>query len=175
MSSKKVIDPFYLKGCDYLLGDEVQSKAIKITYQGVEITSKVIRALIKNYLQASEKQTYGKQNLRKLNRKGNTLDSIPVTNADLKGLQRELRNYGVDYSARKSISEKDTYELYFKGTDITQIQSALKNYAAKSLQQRERPTMKERMASAVQKAKERNVSRQQQQHEKKFERGRDER
>ena len=157
-----------------MLGDEVQSKAIKITYQGVEITSKVVSNLIKGYLQASAKQTYGKQSLKKLNRKGNTLDSIPVTNEDLKGLQRELRNYGVDYSARKSNSEKDTYEVYFKGTDITQIQSALKSYAAKSLQQRERPTVKERMVAAVQKAKERNVSRKQER-VRTFERGRDER
>ena len=156
-----------------MLGDEVQSKAVKITYYGVEITSKVIRNLIKNYLQASAKQAYGKQSLKKLNRKGNALDSIPVTNADLKGFQRELKSYGVDYSARKSISEQGTYEVYFKGTDITQIQAALKNYAVKSLQQRERPTIKERMVAAVQKAKERNVS--QQQRENKLERGRDER
>ena len=38
------------KGCEYLLGDEVQSRAVKITYNGVEITSKVIINLIKNYL-----------------------------------------------------------------------------------------------------------------------------
>ena len=158
-----------------MLGDEVQTKAVKITYQGVEITSKVISNLIKNYLMHSKKQTYGKQSLKKLNRKGNALDSIPVTNSDLKGCQRELMKYGVDYSARKSNSEKDTYEVYFKGTDITQIQAALKNYAAKSLQQRESPSMKERMAAVVQKAKERNESRRQQQHENKFERGRDER
>lgn len=156
-----------------MLGDEVQLKAVKMTYNGVEITSKVINNLIKNYLQASEKQTYGKQNLKKLNRKGYALDSIPVTNGDLKGLQRELKGYGVDYSARKSNAVKDTYDVYFKGTDITQIQTALKNYAAKSLRQRERPTLKERMVAAVQKAKERNVSRKQ--HEKTFERGRDER
>ena len=162
------------KGCEYLLSDDVQLKAVKMTYNGVEITSKVISNLIKNYLQASAKQAYGKQSLKKLNRKGNALDSIPVTNADLKGLQRELRKYGVDYSARKNNSEKDTYDVYFKGTDITQIQTALKNYAAKSLQQRESPTIKERMVVAIQKAKERNVSRQQER-VRKFERGRDER
>ena len=75
----------------------------------------------------------------------------------------------------KATLKKDTYEVYFKGTDITQIQAALKNYAAKILQQRESPSMKERMAAAVQKAKERNVSRKEQQRVKKFERGRDER
>lgn len=157
-----------------MLGDEVQSKAVKITYNGVEITSKIIKNLIKNYLLHSKKQTYGKQSLKQLNRKGNALDSIPVINADLRGLQRELRNYGVDYSAMKSNSEKNTYEVYFKGTDITQIQASLKNYAAKSLQKRERPTIKERMAAAVQKSKEHNESHEQQR-VKKFERGLDER
>ena len=163
-----------VKGCEYLLGDEVQSKAVKITYNGVEITSRVISNLITNYCQATQKQTYGKQSLKKLNRKGYALDSIPVTNADLNGLQRELKGYGVDYSARKSNAEKDTFDVYFKGTDITQIQTALKNYAARSLRQRESPSMKERMVAAIQKAKERNDSRQQE-HSRKFERGRDER
>jgi len=162
------------KGCDDLLSDEVQLKAIKMTYHGVEITSKVIRNLISCYLQASEKQTYGKQSLKKLNRKGYALDSIPVTNADLNGLRRELKSYGVDYSARRSNAAKETYDVYFKGTDITQIQTALKNYAAKSLRQRERPTLKERMVAAIQRSKVLNVRRKQQ-HEKTFERGRDDR
>lgn len=158
-----------------MLGDEVQSTAVKITYKGVEVTAKVISDLIKSYLQRTEKQTYGKQSLKKLNRKGKALDSIPVTNRDLKGLQKELRKHGVDYSVRKSILERDTFEVYFKGTDIPQIQTALKNHTAKRLrQERESPTIKERMAAAVQKAKERNES-SKPHHERKFERGRDER
>ena len=157
-----------------LLGDEVQSTAIKIPYKGAEITAKIIGELIKAYLQRSN-ETFGKQSIKELNRKGNALDSIPVMNEDLKGLQKEFKKFGVDYTVMKSMTEKDTYDVYFKGADITQIQTALKNYAAKSLhQQRKGPTMKERMAAAEQKAKERNESRKQQ-HEKKFERGRDER
>lgn len=153
----------------------MQSKAVNITYKGATITAKVISELIAKYLQGIEKQTYGKQNLKKLNRKGKALDSIPVINEDLKGLKKELKKYGVDYSVRKSLSEKDTYDVYFKGSDITQIQTALKNYMARSFhQQRERPSsIKERMIAAVQKAKERGVSHKER--VKKFEKGRDER
>ena len=156
-----------------MLGEEVQSKAVNITYRGTIISAKVISELINYYLQSTEKQAYGKQSLRKLNRKDRALDSIPVTSADLKGLQKELSKYGVDYSVRKSLAEKDTYDVYFKGSDITQIQNGLKNYMAKSFKRRERLSLKERMAAAVQTAKERNDIRKE--HEKKFERGRDER
>ena len=157
-----------------MLGEEVQSKAVNITYRGSTISAKVICDLINNYLQGTEKQTYGEQSLKKLNRKGNALDSIPITNEDLRGLKKELRKYGVDYSVRKSLAEKKTYDVYFKGSDITQIQAALKNYMARSFRQkRDGPSMKERMVEAVKKAKERNESLKQNQ--RVFERGRDER
>jgi len=156
-----------------LLGDEVSAKAIKITYKGTVITAKAVCELINIYLKGTEKQTYGKQSLKKLNRKDKALDSIPIMNQDLKGLQKELKKYGVDYSVRKSLSEKNSYDVYFKGTDITQIQNALKNYTARSFEKRERPSIKERMVAAVQKAKAQNESLNQ--HEKRFERGRDER
>jgi len=156
-----------------LLGDEVQSKAVNITYRGATISARVVCELINNYLQSTEKKAFGKQSLKKLNRQGKALDSIPITNQDLKGLKKELKKYGVDYSVRKSLAEKSTYDVYFKGSDIIQIQTALKNYMAKSFQQREGPSIKERMVVAVKKAKERNENLKQQQ--RTFQRGRDER
>lgn len=171
-------DTFHSKkrGGETVLGDDVQEKAVKLTYKGVTVTAKTIDDIIRLYLNRPQKQVYGKQSLKRLNRKGRTLDSIPVINQDLKGLQKELKKFGVDYSVRKSLTEKDTYEIYFKGSDINQIQTALKNYTAMSFQKnqnRDKPSIKERMKAAVQKAKERNQNLKQ--HERKFERGRDER
>lgn len=156
-----------------LLGDEVQERAVKITYRGTEVTAKIVNELINKYLQALERQVHGKQSLRQLNRKGKALDSIPVASADLKGLQNELRKFGVDYSVRKNTAEKNTFEIYFKGTDIGQIQASLKTYAEKSLKRQERPPMKERMEAAVQKA--RAVNQNLKEKKKQKQRGREER
>lgn len=160
-----------------MLGDDVQSKAVKITYKGVTITAKVIGELIKSYLNQEEKQAYGKQSLKKLNRKGRAINSIPVINEDLKGLEKELKKYGVDYSVRKSLSEPDTYDVWFKGSDITQIQTALKNYTSQSFKKSqnrdEKESVMEKVEKAAHKAKERNEN--QDKKEKTFERGHDDR
>ncbi|NLD49097.1 MAG: PcfB family protein [Clostridiaceae bacterium] len=154
-----------------MLGDDVQQKAVKITYKGVSITAKVISELIKAYLAGVEKEKFGKQSIKRLNKKGRAIDSIPVSNADVKGLQKELKKYGVDYSVRKSITEPNTYDVYFKGQDIQQIQTALKNHMTKSFQKK--PSVKEQTEAAKQKAKEYNESRDKP--EKKMTKGRDER
>lgn len=149
----------------------MQSKAVKIIYKGAKITSRIIGELIRDYLRQTERQTYGKQSLKKLNQKGRAIDSIPVINQDLKGMKRELKKYGVDYSVRKRLSEDNTYDVYFKGSDINQIQTALRNYTTKTFQKnlREKPLVKEQMKEAVHKAKERNQN--WGQHDKVFERG----
>lgn len=158
---------------EYLLGDEVQAKAVKIVHKGTVITVETVAKLILDYLKQVEDPKYGKQSLKKLNKKGKSLDTIPVTAKDLKGLERELRKYGVDYSVRKSTVEKDTFEIYFKGTDINQIQTGLRNYAADMLKRNERPSVKETIQKAIAKAKEKNANRPPK--EKKMQRGKDER
>lgn len=157
-----------------MLGDDVQQKAVKITYKGVSVTVKTINEMIRQYLNRQQNQVYGKQSLKNLNKKGRRLDSIPVMNQDLKGLQKELRRFGIDYSVRKSQIEKDTYEIYFKGSDINQINTALENYTAMTFKKnKEMPSIKEKMKEAVQRAKEINQATKQK--ERTFERGHDER
>ena len=148
----------------------MQQKAVKITYKGVTITAKVMGDLIKHFLANVGNEKFGKQSIKKLNKKGKALDSIPISNADIKGLQRELKKFGVDYSVMKSTEQK-TYDIYFKGTDIQQIQTGLKNYMTKSLQKK--PSIKEQTEAAKAKAKEYNENRDKP--EKKMLKGRDER
>ncbi len=135
-----------------LLSEEVQGKALQFTYKGVAITAKVIHDLIMRYSMRSEIQTYGKQSIKKLNRKNRALENIPIAGMDLRGMQRELRRYGVDYAVTARNAEPGTYDIYFKGGDISQIQTALRTYAWNSFHRSQRPMIKDRMRSAVEKA-----------------------
>lgn len=134
-----------------MLGDDVQDKAVKLMYRGSEISAKTVNRLIKKYITQLQEEKFGKQSIKRLSRKGKTIDSIPVFNKDLRGLQREFKKFGIDYSVRKSLSEKSTYEVYFKGSDINQINTSLKNYATKNLKEK---SIKERIERAKVKAKE---------------------
>lgn len=134
-----------------MLSEEVQSKVIHITYKGLAITARVIQDLIVRYTHMSHtpQQTYGKQSIQKLNRKNRALENIPVSGRDLLGLQRELRQYGVDYAVTARKTEPGVFDIYFKGGDINQIQSALQKYAWNHFQRQQRSTIQDRMRSAA--------------------------
>lgn len=150
----------------------MSSKAIKFTYQGFTITSEIITKLIAQYNSRDQKETFGKQSIKKLNSKGKPIDSIPVSDLELKALGKELKKFGVDYAVRKRVSEKGIYDIYFKGSDVVQIRAGLRDYSSKVQNQGfkpQRPSIKERMKAAVEKAKSQKINTRQ--HDKNFDRG----
>ena len=168
-----------------MLADEVlerakgnSEKVLKMTFQGTKVTKKTIENIINQLVKSHEKTKiqHGEQSLKTLNKQQKKLDSIPVMNSDLKGLQKELRKFGVDYSVRQNKSEKNQYEIYFKGTDINQIQSALKDYTNQTLTQtRKKESIKIKIEKAIKKSKEISANKDQREKENKKERGKEER
>lgn len=154
-------------GVRKMLGDETREIALKATYSGLEISAGAVTELI-NKLLEEKGVKFGQQSLKSLNRKGVALESIPVASQDLRGLRSELKKYGVDFSVRKNLSEKNTYDLYFKGRDVVQIEAALKNYAANNIaryQEGRKNSIKQRIQEAARKAQQYNRQRQDQQRE----------
>jgi hypothetical protein len=142
-----------------LLGDDVQKTVFAIIYKGINISAKSIDLSIERLKQNINRPIHGKQTLKNLNKKGNQLDSIPVMSTDLRGIQRELNKYGLDYSVRQSLTEKDTFTVYFKSMDGVQLEEALKNYTARNFKKQE--SIKKRMEAAKAQAEKRNIERQQ--------------
>jgi hypothetical protein len=157
-----------------MLGDELQQKVVELTYKGTGISVKTLLEILKKFADhCKEQEKYGKQSIKQLNRKGKNLDSIPVVDKDVKGVERELKKLGVDFAVRKSKSEENTYQIYFKAADVAQIKTALEDYMKRNMKQQDKPTIKEKMQDAVKEAKKRYESHSQQK-EKSKERARDE-
>lgn len=155
MSSEKVVQKLKNKRkrgeVKKLLGDDVQEKAVKITYKTAKVTAQTINEIIRHYLYSKDSEIYGEQSLKDLNKKGKQLDSISIPEQDIKGLRQNLKkNYGVDFAVKKSL-ENEAFDIYFKGQDISQIQTALKEYL-KDLDLK--PTLKENIEKATTKSKE---------------------
>lgn len=147
-----------------MLGDEAQKQGIKVTVKTVKLTTRFLKWVIQSIANQKNKEVFGKQSIKKLNHKQRALESIPVTSSDIQGLQKELKKFGVDFSAVKRRNELDTYDLYFKSADISQIETSLKNYVDKSFSKgQDKKPMKERAEAAIQKAKEQSADRGQQQ------------
>jgi hypothetical protein len=130
-----------------MIADEAQNVVVHMTYRGGELAGKGGLALIK--AAAKGMQHYletGEQSIKKLNKKGLQLESISVSELDLRSIKKELKEFGVDFSVMKNIADKDTYDVFFKARDVTQINKALENILVKNME-------KEPMADRVKNVK----------------------
>ncbi|GHU82417.1 hypothetical protein AGMMS50284_4240 [Clostridia bacterium] len=66
----------------------------------------------------------GEQSIAQLSKQGKDLNSVPVSNDDIKTVKKQLKGYGVDFSVLQDKNTKD-YTLFFKATDTVVIQNAL--------------------------------------------------
>lgn len=147
---------------------QISSKAALMTSETlIEILKQIINLINNNNLRtnnASKTQTAdkdttksGKQSLKSLSKQNVALDSIPVSNVDVKAMTAQLKRYGIDFSVTKNNHSKD-FNLFFKGTDTSVISAALEqvvNNSEKSQEETKKP-LKEQKESAQQKAENQN-------------------
>lgn len=154
------------------VGEETAQTILSVTLKAALITAEVILTAIrginnnlktnnvtKNYNQSAEKSTNGKgqQSLKNLAKQNVALDSIPVSNIDIKNMKALLKQYGVDFSVTKSKSTND-FNLFFKATDTAVISSALEQVVDKADSSQEEPKkpLKEQKEAAQEKADNQN-------------------
>lgn len=125
-----------------MLVDEVTGKVLRCAVDSTDLSSKALLMVLKY---VSERLNSGEQSLKSLNKKNLTLDFIEVSNQDIKGLQRNLKTLGIDFSVVKSPSEKNQHYVYFKAKDVNQIQYALQKHINKAMEQLEKGTLKEQL------------------------------
>lgn len=146
---------------------QISSKAVLMTSETIIEILKQITNLINNNLhtnnvskiQTTNKDTVksGKQSLKSLSKQNVALDSIPVSNVDIKAMTARLKRYGIDFSVTKNSQSKD-FTLFFKGTDTAAISAALEQVVKNSEQSQEetKKPLKEQKESAQQKAETQN-------------------
>ena len=139
-----------------MLSDQLSKKAISITVTGVEDYINIVNAAMKHFLITSQNTLRGKITLKELNKQKLQLKDIPLSSKDLKGMERELKKYGVDYAIKQDISKDETYKVFFKAKDIDSIEVALKNYTASRFSKEIKPSFKETVLKYKDKSKEIN-------------------
>ena len=93
--------------------EEVSQKTIALTFNGVKVTGRMLRAALRNILRMLEKHQQktvnhddgiavkrGKQRLRDLQEQGVELTNIEITKDNIGSFQRYARKYGIDYSLK---------------------------------------------------------------------------
>jgi hypothetical protein len=130
------------------LQEQVTDKTVALIIKGGKVSAKVLakalRALVRKMQNPKEKP--GQQSIRKLTKQGAKLQSIEIGDGNIKSFEHTARKYGLSFSLKKDIaSEEPRYIVFFKGRDEDVMTAAFNEYAARTLRQKDKPSIMERL------------------------------
>ena len=141
--------------------EEVNDKTIALSVKAAKLTGTVLKAVLRKFLeeQAKAKQKnktkaaepkHGKQTMKQLMKQNTQLTNIEVTDGNIKSFEKVARKYGIDFSLKKDASENPPkYVIFFKAKDIDVMTAAFKEYTKADLKKTNKPSLRKRLAKAV--------------------------
>ena len=153
---------------------ENQEQAVRVSVKTAEISFRVIKNLIETLLANRERTQHGEQKLSKLNLQNRQLESVEITDSDLKALRRELNKYSVDFSIFKE-KNSENHTVYFKGQDVERVYQGLSNCIKDFDKEKMRKPVKEKLKEAEQRSAKREAEHPKQKEERSADRRKEER
>lgn len=140
--------------------EEVTGKSVAVIIKGAKISEKVLEKALGKLLEVQKnkqpKVHRGKQTLKQLAGQNAGLANIEITDQNIKAFTAVAKKYHVDFALKKdTTAEKPRYMVFFKSRDADAITAAFQEFAAKKMAREEKPTIRERLAKAKDKAAQR--------------------
>ena len=134
-----------------MINEEIARKTLSLEIKAAKVTGKLLLTLLKKLggLEKLVKVNGNQVKLKDMAKKGQ-LEEIPVEEAELKELKKELNKYGVKFSVMKD-KETGKYAVFFQAKDMKMMEKAFKNALARSERKTER---KESVRKNIEKFKE---------------------
>ena len=141
-----------------MINEEIARKTLNMEVRAAKVTGKLILNLLKKLMKEAEKlggfeklvNSNGNEvKLKDMVKKGQ-LEEIPVEEAELKELKKELNRYGVKFSVMKD-KESGKYSVFFQAKDMKVMEKAFKHALSESEKKTER---KESIHKNIEKFKE---------------------
>lgn len=146
---------FQGKGVNAAMQDEVNTKVVAIMIKGGKISAEVLKKALDKFVQEIEKaqkqmqqpKTYrGKQSIKHLMSQNAAISNIEVTDGNIKSFERTASKYGLDFALKKDVSvEPPSYLVFFKGRDVDVMTAAFKEFSAKTVKQKEQPSIRHKL------------------------------
>ena len=143
--------------------DEVNTKVIALVIKGGRISAEVLEKALKKFVeeiekaqkQASRPKTYrGKQSIKHLVEQNAAISNIEVTDGNIKSFEHTARKYGIDYALKKDTSEQPPrYLVFFKGRDVDVMPQAFKEFSARTIKQKEKPSLRQKLSRQKEQSK----------------------
>ena len=128
-----------------MINEEIARKTLNMEVKAGKVTAKLLLTLLKKLMKEAEKlggleklvNANGNEvKLKDMVKKGQ-LEEIPVEEAELKELKKELNRYGVKFSVMKD-KESGKYSVFFQAKDMKVMDKAFKHALAESEKKTER-------------------------------------
>ena len=141
-----------------MINEEIARKTLNMEVGAAKVTGKLILNLLKKLMKEAEKlggleklvnANGNKVKLKDMVKKGQ-LEEIPVEEAELKELKKELNRYGVKFSVMKD-KETGKFSVFFQAKDMKVMDKAFKHALSESEKKTER---KESIHKNIEKFKE---------------------
>ena len=143
--------------------DEVNNKVVALIIKGGKISAEVLNKALKKFVeemekaqkQASQPKTYrGKQSIKHLVEQNAAISNIEVTDGNIKAFERTANKYGIDFALKKDTSEQPPrYLVFFKGRDVDVMTQAFKEFSAKTVKQKDKPSLRQMLSRSRAQAK----------------------
>ena len=136
--------------------DEVNTKVVAIAIKGGKITGEMLEKALKKFVEEIEKAQktasqpktdQGKQSIKHLVEQNAAISNIEVTDGNIKSFERTASKYGIDYALKKDTSEQPPrYLVFFKGRDVDVMTQAFKEFSAKTVKQKDKPSLRQKLS-----------------------------
>ncbi|KLK35757.1 PcfB family protein [Streptococcus agalactiae] len=122
-----------------MINEEIARKTLNMEVKAAKVTGKLLLNLLKKLMKEAEKfggleklvNANGNEvKLKDMVKKGQ-LEEIPVEEAELKELKKELNRYGVKFSVMKD-KESGKHSVFFQAKDMKVMDKAFKHALAES-------------------------------------------
>jgi hypothetical protein len=85
----------------------------------------------------------GRMTVRELMQDRAALNSIEISDENIKGFEKTARKYGIEYALKRDSSHNPPqYLVFFKGKDVDVLQMAFNEYVQKRLKVKEQPSVR---------------------------------
>lgn len=132
--------------------EEVEQKSVALSIKATKLTAQVlakaIAAAMRGIKKARDAPKHGKQSVKKLSRQNTGLQSIEITDDNIKSFDRVARKYGVDYALKRDDgTAPPRWLVFFKARDTDALTAAFNEFTRDTLRREQKPSVREAMRS----------------------------
>ena len=133
-----------------MMQEDIENKSAVLVMRGAKITGRMLAKAMAAALRQMQKKrdSPGKQSFKQLS-KGGPLESIPISDSNIKAFDPIARKYGVRYKLVRDASEEPPkWLVFFRAKDADAMTAAFKEFTHKTLaRETDKPSVRETMAN----------------------------